>query len=135
MNRKRNAEQESLWTKYCTLQRGMANIIQNWLTVTQAQNIQMIYVEQGCMRSVRLACLHPGSHEVTEHSLVQLVMIPAVFDNPQQHGVDHARWQLLVYSWLNTEDTRRLTQHLKEKQCTGNISYFKVAADGCEKTV
>ena len=135
MERKRNAEATSPFTNYCILQRNMANTIHNWLTVSRAQTTQMIYVEQGCMRSVRLACLQKGSHEVTKQSLVQLVVIPANFDNPQQRGIDHKNWQLLIYSWLNTEDTRRMIQHLQDKQCTGIISYFRVRKDGCEKIV
>ena len=135
MDRKKTSETESLFTKYCTLQRNMANIIHNWLIVTQAQTTQMIYVEQGCLCSVRLACQHTGSQEATDRSWVQLVVIPANFDNPQQHGADHQHWQLLVYSWLKPEDTRRMIQHLQDKQCTGNISYFSVRKDGCEKIV
>ena len=124
-------EPENPFTSACHHLHVMANISMNWLHIATAQPLQMVQGGQGCMRSVRLARLHPGSHELTAKSALQIVVLPASFDFVQPMGFDHPRWQLLVYSWLEPDLTRSLMAHLREQTDVSDCRFFRVAADGC----
>ena len=131
----RNGNDESCnpFLEACRQMHQTANICHNWLNVTSPQATQLLQTEGGSMRSVRLAVLKPVTHEVTQKSLIQLVALPARFDDPARRGHESQEWQLLVYSWLPRELTERLREHLFSKNAPKNCSFFLVHADGCEK--
>ncbi len=117
----------------CQQMHTMANVCQNYLLMVHQPVTQTVYVERGCMRSARLACLTPGSHEVSSRSALQIVLLPASFDHFGIHLYDHTRWQLLVYSWLNRQDTLQIIRHLKSQFDCSSTSFFLVMANGCER--
>ena len=110
-----------------------ANACLNWLIMAQRGSLQMVHAEMGCARSTRLARLHPGSHELSPQSALQLVVMPTQFDDVRQHGYDHQRWQTLIYSWLGRELTEQLRQHLASKMNMKNCKFFLVRSGECEK--
>ena len=128
-----NNETVSPFQEACRLMHQTANICHNWLNVTSTQATQLLQTEGGHLRSLRLAVLKPVTHEVTAKSLLQLVVLPARFDDPNRHGHECQYWQLLVYSWLPREQTERLREHLFSKQALKDCSFFLVHKDGCEK--
>lgn len=128
-----NNETVSPFQEACRMMHQTANICHNWLNVTSTQATQMLQTQGGHLRSLRLAVLKPVTHEVTAKSLLQLVVLPARFDDPSRRGHESLDWQLLVYSWLPREQTERLREHVFSKQALKDCSFFLVHADGCEK--
>ena len=116
----------------CQQMHQAANACFNWLNMVQHGSVQMVHAELGCVRSTRLARLHPGSRELTSQSALQWVVLPAQFDDPGQHGYDHQRWSLFVYSWMGSELTEQLRQHLATKMELKDCTFFLVKDKGCE---
>ena len=130
---KDKASAENFYVAACQQLHHVANICHNWLNVTSTQSTQLIQTEGNSMRSVRLAVLKPVTHEVTADSLLQLVVLPASFEDPRHRGLESRQWQLLIYSWLTHEQTERLREHVFSKIALKECSVFRVSHAGCEK--
>ncbi len=123
--------QPNTFTEACRLKNTLANICMNWLHVSSNSQVQLIHTESGCMRSTRLAKLKPVTHEVTANSALQLVVLPAAFDDLSHRGYEHQKWQLMVYSWLGPENTQRLIAHLCSKVEHLSARFFLVTPTEC----
>ena len=127
-------EQTNAFIEACQQKITLANICMNWLRVSSNILVEAVHTESGCMRSTRLAMLKPVTHEVTADSALQLVVLPAAFDDLRHRGYEHQRWQLMVYSWLGPEDTQRLISHLCSKVEGLSARFFLVKGGECALT-
>ena len=129
--KKNMSPNENPFTEACKKMHHAATICHNWLNLSYPRASLPVRLEQGCMKSVRLALLEPGSQLVTSGSALQIVVLPAAFDGVRQQGFEHDKWQLLVYSWLGREHTRHLKEHLKSKMDCSYTSFFLVHPNEC----
>lgn len=133
--KKNQEETGNAFTKACQKKNNIANICLNWLHNEGQQHYLAVNASSGCMRSTRLAVLQPVTHELTDRSALQIVVLPAAFDGVRHKGYDHPRWQLLVYSWLSREDSERLIAHLGDRLDSADMRFFLVRARECVKCV
>ena len=131
MTKKEMRDDMNSFAETCKLMNTMANICRNWLQGEQAMPTEMLRVEGGGMRSVRLARLVPITHEVTAQSALQRVVMPAAFDDPLHCGFAHQRWQLLVYSWLDQKAMQSLLLYLDGRLDCRMLSFFRVTPSSC----
>ena len=115
----------------CEKKLNVVNSCMNWLHNVGQQQFQAIHAASGCMRSTRLAVLRPVTHEVTDRSALQMVVLPAAFDGVRHKEYDRPKWQLLIYSWLGHEDTTRLIAHLRDRFDTADMRFFLVRPHEC----
>lgn len=117
----------------CQMMNQMAVSVQNWLQVASSDSLQTVRHEQGCLRSIRIAHTDRVSGLLTPRSALQIVVVPASFDNPRPLGTDHPQWHLLIYSWLDSATTERLIYHLKEKAAgTIHCRIFRASGTVCQ---
>ncbi|MCR4808732.1 MAG: hypothetical protein K5896_02605 [Prevotella sp.] len=129
--KKNQEETRNAFTNACQKKLYVVNICLNWLHNEGQQQLMAIHASSGCMRSTRLAVLQPVTHEVTHHSAIQVVVMPAAFDGVRHKGYDRPRWQLFVYSWLGREDTQRMIAHLRNHLDIADMHFFLVRAKDC----
>jgi hypothetical protein len=122
---------EDAFIEACQKMHNAANICHNWLNLSYPHATMAIKIEQGYMKSIRLALLEPGSQMVTTKSAVQIAVIPAVFDGVTEKRFERKEWQLMVYSWLGKELTQRLLEHLKSKIDCDNVKCLLVHPNEC----
>ena len=115
----------------CQKKLAIANCCLNWLHNAGEQHYATVHIASGCMRSTRLAVLKPVTHEVSERSALQIVVLPAAFDGVQHKGYDRPKWQLLVYSWIGHEATLHLKEHLRDRFDTADLRFFLVRPNEC----
>ena len=128
-----NENPVNAFTAACQRMHDLTTICHNWLLITDPRLTMAVPYETGCMRSLRLARLKPVTHEVTTQSALQLVVIPAQFDDVRHQGYERPRWQVLVYSWLGRDITRRLIAHLHSKTDLSGCTFFLVHSKDCER--
>ena len=129
--KKNHEETRNAFADACQKKLAVVNICLNWLHNAGSQQLQPLHASSGYMRSTRLAVLQPVPHEVTSHSALQVVVLPAAFDDVRHSGYDRPRWQLLVYSWLSRDDTQRIIAHLRARLDTANLRFFLVRPGEC----
>lgn len=124
---------ETKFMEACRRMHNLANSCHNWLQLALNIRTQTVALEQGNMRSLRLARIVTGSDELTASSALQLVVLPAAFDGVRQRGLERERWQLLIYSWLSCADTARLMDYLESKTDMKGCACFLAAPAGCTR--
>ena len=129
--KKNHEETCNAFTDACQKKLNVANSCINWLNNAGKQHLMAVHAASGYMRSTRIAVLKPVTHEVTDRSALQVVVLPAAFDGVRQKGYDRPKWQLLVYSWLGREETLQLATHLRDRLDTSGIRFFLVRPNEC----
>lgn len=115
----------------CHTMHHLMNSCKLWIDITMQIPTEVIRLEKGCLRSIRLARLRPVTHEATEDSAVQMVLLPQSFECVKPLGINHPQWRLIIYSWLGPEKTRQLKAELNQRFGLSNCTFMLVKGQTC----